>query len=507
MGAVEVVETHISWVLLAGDYAYKVKKPVDFGFLDFRTLAARRHFCDEEIRLNRRLAPQIYLDVVAVTGTPQAPRVGGDSEAIEYAVRMRRFRREDELDALAARGALRAEHVDALAARVARFHDEAPAAPAGGPWGTPQAVLAPCAANFAHFEQLPLPAGQQRRLARLREWTLAAHARLRPLIEARLAEGRVRECHGDLHLANIVLIDDEPVVFDALEFNPGLRWIDTISEVAFTVMDLEHRGQPALARRFLDDYLSASGDYGALALLPWYQVYRALVRAKVAALRASQAVGVDGAAHATADAREVETHLALAERFAAPRRRCLALMHGVSGSGKSFAARRMVEDGDWIRLRSDVERKRLAGLDALAVSGSAPDDGLYSARMSERTYARLLELAAQVLDAGYPVVVDAAFLRAAQRAPFAALAASRGLPWFVVLTTAPQTVLRERVAARRARGDDPSEATIEVLERQLAGTEPPAGAERAHTIEVDTRDRARVAQLADELARRCAAAA
>lgn len=503
-----MVETHISWVLLAGDYAYKLKKPVDFGFLDFRTLAARHHFCDEEIRLNRRLAPQIYLDVVAIAGTPQAPRVGGngDGEAIEYAVRMRRFRREDELDALAARGALRAEHVDALAARIARFHDEAPAAPPDGPWGTPEAVLAPCTANFDHFARLPLPAGQHRRLARLREWTLATHARLRPLIEARLARGRVRECHGDLHLANIVLIDGEPVVFDALEFNPGLRWIDTISEVAFTAMDLEHRGHLALAHRFLDDYLSASGDYGGLALLPWYLVYRALVRAKVAALRASQPAGATGAAHAAADARDVDTHLALAERFAAPRRRCLALMHGVSGSGKSFAARRLVEDGDWIRLRSDVERKRLAGLDALAASGSAPDAGLYSTQMGERTYSRLLELAAQVLDAGYPAVVDAAFLRAAQRAPFAALAEARDLPWFVVLTAAPEPVLRERVAARRARGDDPSEATIEVLERQLASVEPPTGAERARTIELDTRDRAHVAQLADELARRCAAA-
>jgi len=501
---VEVVETHISWVLLAGDFAYKLKKPVDFGFLDFSSLAARRHFCDEELRLNRRLAPQLYLDVVAITGTPQAPRVSGGGEPIEYAVRMRRFRRDDELDALAARGALRTAHVDALAARIARFHDEAPAAPPDGPWGTPDAVLAPCTANFEHFAQLPMRADQRRRLARLRDWTLAEHERLRPLMQARLAGARVRECHGDLHLANIVLIDGEPVVFDALEFNPALRWIDVISEVAFTVMDLEHRGVPALARRFLDDYLSAGGDYDGLALLPWYLVYRALVRAKVAALRAGQPAAAAGPAHAQADARDVESHLALAERFAGPRRPCVALMHGVSGSGKSFVARRLVEDGGWIRLRSDVERKRIAGLGALARSGSAPDEGLYSARMGELTYARLLELATRVLDAGYPVVVDAAFLRAAQRSPFEALAAGRGVPWCIVGTTAPEAVLRERVAARRARGDDPSEATIAVLERQLATVEPPAAAERARAIEVDTRDDARVGALAGELRRLCA---
>ncbi|UCE30741.1 MAG: AAA family ATPase [Burkholderiales bacterium] len=503
--AVELVETHISWVLLAGAFAYKLKKPVDFGFLDFSTLEARRHFCVEEIRLNRRLAPQLYLDVVPIAGPARAPRVGGAGEPIEYAVRMRRFRRENELDALAGRGELRPEHIDVLATRVADFHAQAETAPATGPWGTPEAVLAPCSANFEQLARQPLPEPQRARLERLQRWTLAEHARLRPLIASRLAQGRVRECHGDLHLANIVLLAGEPVVFDALEFNPALRWIDVVSEIAFTVMDLEHRGRHDLAQRFLDDYLAASGDYAGLALLPFYLVYRALVRTKVAALRAGQPEGEHGQAHARADAREIETHLALAERFAAPRPRCLVTTHGVSGSGKSFTARLLLQAGPWIRLRSDIERKRLAGLAPLADSRSGAAAGLYTASMTERTYARLLELARQVLTAGFPVIVDAAFLRAEQRRPFAELARSCGLAWVLLALDAPEATLRARVERRRASGSDPSEATLPVLERQLAGAEPPAGEELAHTVAVDTRDASGPQRLEQELARRCGA--
>jgi len=492
-------------VILAGDYAYKLKKPVDFGFLDFSTLASRRHFCEEEIRLNRRLAPAIYLDVVPVTGSIEAPRFGGTGEPIEYAVRMRRFRREDEFDRLAERRALREEHIDALAAQVAAFHEQAAIAPAGGPWGTPEAALAPCAANFAHLLQLPLPGPQKTRVERLQRWTLAEHQRLRPMIAARLAGGRVRECHGDLHLANIVLLDGQPLVFDALEFNPALRWTDVMSELAFTVMDLEHRGHHEFAQRYLDDYLAATGDYAGLALLPFYLVYRALVRAKVAALRAQQPEGPSGAAHATLDAFEIETHLALAERFATPHRRCLVLTHGVSGSGKSFVARWLLQGGAWIRLRSDVERKRLAGLAPLQSSRSGLAADLYSSKATEQTYERLRELAAQVLDAGFPVIVDAAFLRTKQRAAFAGLAEAKGIPWVVVALGAPAQVLRERVERRLAHGTDPSEATVGVLEHQLRSAQPPAGPELPYTIAYDSSGERGLRELAQEIARRCCA--
>ena len=491
-------------MILAGDYAYKLKKPVDFGFLDFSTLAARRHFCEEEIRLNRRLAPAIYLDVVPVTGSLEAPRFGGAGAPIEYAVRMRRFRREDEFDRLAERGALRDEHIDALAAQVAAFHEQAAIAPAGGSWGTPGAALAPCTANFAHLLELPLPEPQKASLERLRRWTLAEHARLSPLIAARLAGGRVRECHGDLHLANIVLHGGQPLVFDALEFSPALRWTDVMSELAFTVMDLEHRGHHEFAQRYLDDYLAASGDYAGLAMLPFYLVYRALVRAKVAALRAQQPERPTRAAHSMADAFEIETHLSLAERFATPHPRCLVLTHGVSGSGKSFVARWLLQTGAWIRLRSDVERKRLAGLGPLQSSRSGLADDLYSSKATERTYERLLQLAAQVLDAGFPVIVDAAFLRADQRAAFAELAEAKAVGWVVLALSAPVRTLRERIERRLELGRDPSEATLEVLELQLRGAQAPAGPELEHAIAFDSGGENGLPELARELARRCA---
>ena len=463
---VQVVETHISWVLLAGEFAYKLKKPVDFGFLDFGTLDKRRACCEDEVRLNRRLAPELYLDVVAVSGPPSAPRVGGSGPAIEYAVRMRRFAREDELDALAARGALRREHIEALAGEVARFHDRVAVAGPDSPWGTPEAVLAPCEENFAHLWQLDHDAADLALLEGLRAWTRTEHARLAGTFERRRAEGRVRECHGDLHLGNIVMIGDRPVPFDAIEFNASLRWIDVASEVAFTVMDLHHRGRPELAHAFLNAWLEHGGDYDGLAVLPFYLVYRAMVRAKVAGLRAAQQA--PGSAGRNALMRDLRTHLELAQAFARARPRALAITCGASGSGKSFVAGRLAEAGDWIRVRSDVERKRLAGLQPRDAVPAAVGDGLYAPEMTERTYARLAQIARKVLAAGFPVIVDATFLDRGRRDAFRRLAGDAGVACVVLATTASPQTLRARVAERARAGADPSDATLEVLEAQLS---------------------------------------
>ncbi|MCX7892612.1 MAG: AAA family ATPase [Burkholderiales bacterium] len=479
---VELVETHISWVLLAGGYAYKLKKPLDLGFLDFSTLAKRRAACEEEVRLNRRLAPELYLDVVAVTGSPDDPAMGGTGLAVEYAVRMRRFDRALELDRLLARGELPDERIDELAALVARFHAAVPAAPPDGPYGTPGAVYAAAAANFEHLAALEHDAATAARIAALARWTEAAHSRLAPVMRERLAGGFVRECHGDLHLANMVLHEGRVVVFDCIEFNPALRWTDVAAEIAFTVMDLRRRGRPDLAQRFLNGYLDASGDYAGLRLLPYYLVYRAMVRAKVAAIRASQET--DAAARER-DAADVRAHLALAESFAAERQPALVITCGASGSGKSFVAGRLAATGDWIRIRSDVERKRLAGLDAAARTGSGVGAGLYTPDMTERTYARLAALARTVVAAGYPALVDATFLERTRREAFRALAGGLGVPFLILAPAAPADVMRERVAARERAAADPSEATLAVLERQLATAEPLAAEETAHALVID----------------------
>ena len=479
---IEVVETHISWVVLAGDYAYKIKKPLDLGFLDFSTLAKRRAACEEELRLNRRLAPDLYLGIAAVTGTPDAPRIDGAGEGVEYAVRMRRFDRAQELDRLLAANALPAERVDELARRIARFHAEIPCATPADPWGTAATALANATANFEHVRRLEHAPDVAARIAAVERWTHATHRRIASAMDERLRLGFVRECHGDLHLANMVLFEDRVVVFDCIEFNPALRWIDVMAEIAFTVMDLLHRGRRDLAQRFLNDYLEETGDFAGLAVLRFYVVYRAMVRAKIAAIRATQ--------ETTPAARERDradflAHLALAESCARAAPPALVVTCGASGSGKSFAARALAGTGEWIRVRSDVERKRLVGLAAAERSGSGLGEDLYAGSMTVRTYAQLAKAARIALAAGYPVIVDATFLSRRLRDAFRGLAAGLEVPFIVLVPQVSAATMRARVEARAAAGGDPSEATVEVLERQLADVEPLAPDELPSVVPFD----------------------
>ncbi len=483
VGPVERIETHISFVFLAGEHAYKIKKPLSLPFLDFSSLAARRRSCDEEVRLNRRTAPQLYLGVVPITGSVDAPRIGGAGAAIEYAVHMRRFPQEALLDRLASSGALRPEHVDSLAAAVARLHAEAPQAAAASPYGTPERALADALANFDALASPDADAGG-RLLASVRHWTMRNHRLLAPCLAQRRVEGFVRECHGDLHLANVVLLDGDAIPFDAIEFDPALRWIDAMSEVAFPWMDLQHHRLPALAARFLDAYLEASGDYRGVVLLRFFAVYRAMVRAKVAALRARE-LAADDPRRAPIRA-DVEAHLALAARLARTGRPALVLMQGVSGSGKTTLAQRLLEALGAIRLRSDVERKRRHGLAALDRRPAAPGGGLYTGREDELTYARLADLAAPLLAAGYPVIVDATFLRRARRDAFRALASAAGASFTLIACEAPLASVRARLAERTRDGTDASDAGLAVLERQLREREPLGRDEVDHAIAVDT---------------------
>jgi aminoglycoside phosphotransferase family enzyme len=258
-GPVGVVETHISAVLLTGERAYKLKKPVDLGFLDFTGLRQRRHFCREELRLNRRLAPDLYLSVLPITGTAVAPRLGGSGRTIDWAVEMRRFPQEASFDCLLAGGHLEGAHIDALAARIAAFHQRLAPAPVDSPYGRPGDLVQAARDNFTALRDGASPR-RRARLDRLAAWTEAEYRRRRALLVRRRSDGRVRECHGDLHLGNIVWLDGQPVPFDGIEFDPALRWQDVHGELAFLTMDLARRGRPDLARRVRDRYLQATGD-------------------------------------------------------------------------------------------------------------------------------------------------------------------------------------------------------------------------------------------------------
>ena len=460
-----LVETHISWVLLTETQAWKIKKPLRLGFLDFGTLAERRRLCEEELRLNQRLAPSLYEAVVPITGTPRQPRIGGSGPALEVALQMRRFPDGALFSERLAAGRLGPAQIDALAQRLADFHQQAPVAPPDSPWGSAERVAADLQAVLRRLaEHDPRFVA-----ANWRPWAQRAIGTLAPAWARRHAEGHVREGHGDLHLANLVCLGDEVTAFDALEFDPALRWTDVMADIAFPVMDLHAHGRPDLGFRLLDGWLAQGGDHDGLPVLRAYLAYRALVRAMVARLEpAGAAAGPD--------------YLAAAAHWCRPGEPRLLITEGLPASGKSHLALALLERCGAIRLRSDVERKRLHGLPPLARSSSPPGAGLYTDAATRRTYARLLELAETALRAGWPVIVDAAFLRLAQRDSFRRLAHALGLPFAILRCEAPDAVLHSRLQRRRQQAGDPSEADAAVLAQARATQQPPAGHELPHAL-------------------------
>ncbi|MEN6585793.1 MAG: AAA family ATPase, partial [Sulfuricella sp.] len=316
----------------------------------------------------------------------------------------------------------------------------------------------------------------------LRQWSEDEFTRRRANLAARREHGFVRECHGDLHLGNMAWIDDQPVLFDCIEFNPALRWIDVINDTAFAVMDLHDRGRPDLAWHFLNTYLEQTGDFGGLSLLPYYLSYRAMVRAKVSCIRADQ--GGLSPEQLQAACQQTAAYLHLAALFTRPPRPWLLITHGYSGSGKTTASQFLLERTGAIRLRSDVERKRLFGLAPNARSQSGIDQGLYAPDAHVITYRRLEELAREVLLAGFPAIVDAAFLKRIERDAFRALALELGIPFMILELHAEGGELRRRIVQREHLGRDASEATLQVLEAQLRGGEGIAKEERKWTATV-----------------------
>jgi aminoglycoside phosphotransferase family enzyme/predicted kinase len=478
---VTVLQTHISWVLLAGSWAYKLKKPVDLGFLDFSSLDKRRRYCEEELRLNRRLAPDLYLDVVPITGTPEAPRLRGPGDAIEYALRMKRFPQESLLPRMLELGEVQPRHIDALARTVADFHSHVDRAAGDSPHGTPRGVRAPLQDNLRDLAQSAAEASRKSQLQHLQRWADDESKRRHADFSSRHRDGFVRECHGDLHLGNMVLLDDEIRIFDCIEFSEDFRWIDVISDVAFAAMDLEHRGRADFARRFLNAYLEWTGDYGGLAVLAFYSVHRALVRALVDVIRSGQLRSSTKEARQLAE--EIHGYLDLAEAWTRPRQPTLTITFGVTGSGKTTGTQRLVEEEGAIRVRSDVERKRLFGLEPTASSSAALGGTIYSDEVTDRTYARLADHAATVIRAGFPVIVDATFLARRLRRDFHALAEQLHVPFRIAEFEADEAILRKRIEERRREGRDASEATAAVLLEQLKTREPLGPDERTYLLQ------------------------
>jgi aminoglycoside phosphotransferase family enzyme/predicted kinase len=489
---IRLLETHISWVLLTGEIAYKIKKPVNFGFLDFSSLAKRKYFCAEELRLNSRFSKGLYLDVVAICGSEDKPLVAaGNAEAntgtvLEYAVKMREFSQQGLLVTLAANKALGIDDIKSLGKKLAEFHNNlaAPPAKAMQELGTVQSIAGAARENFQQIlPVLPTDSARQE-LAVLQQWTEQQLVILQNLFARRRDEGFVRECHGDLHLGNITRIDGEIVFFDCIEFNPQFRWIDIQSELAFVLMDLEEKQLPALANRLLNTWLEYSGDYQGLALLQFYKVYRAMVRAKVTVLK------INGAALARDESgrawQEYATYTRLALAYCEKPKPFLGIMHGISGTGKSTVAATLAAECNAIRIRSDVERKRLFGITADARTSPAQMPELYNEAVSGQTFAVLEQLANSLLTMGYPVLVDATFIAEKWRRPFRLLAQSQHVPFVIIDCQASPTTIRQRLEHRQTQPNSTSDADINVMFSQLNKLEPFTMEEQQHILAIDT---------------------
>ena len=499
--AVELVTTHVSWVLLAGDYAYKIKRPVRYPFVDLTSIERRRFLCEEELRLNRRFAPELYIDLCKIIARDGAARIevqgpmtltaSGSSgqTTVEYAVRMRRFSRTDELDRLLDAHRVEPHELDTFGRELAQMHARLPAAPASSSWGRPEEVSAQLLRNLLECADAGGVFCSSQGVLALREPLQSRLTAAESWMAARRSSGRIRECHGDLHSRNIVRVRERLTAFDCLEYEPAMRWIDTADEIAFLASDLKARGRPLHANAFRGGYLAESGDYHACRGLGLYEAHRALVRAKVAALSAAQGreEGARGAMLAQDALRQEYSRLfAFAADALAPKMPRLLLMSGLSGSGKTWLARQLAERLSAVHIRSDVERKRRAGLRELAPSHSRLGEGLYSAEVSNMLYDDLARAAQDVLSGGICAVVDAAFLIRAQRARFAELAARCSAPLHLVLCEAPAAVLRARITERSRARSDSSEADLDVLEWQSARVEPSTADEGIDVIRVDT---------------------
>ncbi len=471
---IEVKETHISWVVLTGEFAYKIKKPVNFGFLDFSDLAKRGFYCQEEIRLNQRYAPDIYLSVEPIGGSADQPIVGASDPLLDYAVKMRQFDQRGIFKSLLASRQLGTLHIDRTAELIAELHCGAEHQKREAGLGSAGVIRRAVEETFCALSQRAADPEERARLVVLGAWAEDRFRQLAPFLEERRQQGYVRECHGDLHLGNLVWLNGRPVPFDCIEFDPALRWIDVVSEIAFLGMDLEVCGAGILAARFLNRYESLTGDYAGLRLWDYFRLYRALVRAKVSRLGISDTVRPDCSVQLTEDSFR---YLAYAEKLTVPRQPRLFIMRGLSGSGKSFLAEEVASQWPAIWLRSDIERKRIC---------PDPDAGhRYSDALTAETYTRLLDLTTTLLEAGLSVIVDATFLRRHQRTEQRALAERLRTPFTIIDVETPLDVIEQRIAERQSGNLEPSEATIAVARSQHQFAEQLTDDERLHVVRVD----------------------
>jgi uncharacterized protein len=474
---IQLIQTHISYVLLTGEYAYKVKKPMNFGFLNYSTLEARKHFCQEELRLNQGGAAELYLEVLPITKTEQQYQLGGTGEPVEYVLKMRQFPQDMLLINMFSQGKVDEKLMTNLGRVVAEYHKKAAINDYIRNFGEVAQVRQAFDENYEQSEKYIGKAQTQNQFDETKAYTDKFFAEKESLFKSRMAGDFIRECHGDLYMQNICLWHDKILLFDCIEFNEPFRFVDVMYDVAFAVMDFEARGRKDLGNIFLNTYLEQTGDWEGLQVYPLYLSRQAYVRAKVNSFLLDDP-GVPAAVKEES-AKTAANYYRQAWEYTKPRQGKLILMSGLSGAGKSTVAKQLARQMGAIHVRSDAVRKHLAGIPLEQRGG----DEIYTTEWHQKTYQRLLDLGLLLASEGFTVILDAKYDRTALRQEAIAQAESRQIPLQILHCTAPVEVLRQRLQQRTG---DIADATVDLLESQQATAEPFADTEKPYVTTIDT---------------------
>jgi len=478
--SVTLVETHISWLFFTGRFVYKVKKPLNFGFLDFTSLEQRRFYCLEEVRLNRRLSPDVYLGVVEIWEEGGRYAMHETGRVVEYAVKMRQLPGDRWLSGLLRRGEASPALMQRIARRIAAFHAVAEGGEHATELGGIVTVRFNTGENFTQTEDqvgLTVTAEAHDRVRAYTEGFLDARA---ALFARRETEGRIRECHGDLH-ADQICVENGLAFIDCIEFNERFRYSDVAADIAFPAMDLDYYGRPDLSAELVREYVAASGDGGTLEVLDFYKCYRAFTRGKVRGFRLRQPALSDSERRAAID--QAARYYELASRYAALPGPLLIVLCGLMGTGKSSLAQALAPRLGASLVTSDIVRKELAGIAPEERRAESWGEGIYGDELTKRTYEELCRRAAERLQAGDIVLLDASFREAAWRARARETARAAGAPFLLIETVCPDPIVRRRLAERRT---GPSDGRLELLDRQREAFEPPLEIPERERVRTDT---------------------
>jgi aminoglycoside phosphotransferase family enzyme/predicted kinase len=466
--SVEVIETHISHIFLTGLRAYKVKKAVNFGFLNFTSLEKRKHFCERELALNQRLSPNVYLEVAEVRELNGVYTIGGSGTIVEYAVVMRQLHHTDAMDQVLARGELTESQVERVAQRIATFHRIAERSQEITTAGGLQTMRENVLENFQQTAEYRGRTVDPNAYARIRAYSEAFMDVMEDTFQRRSSQGSIRDCHGDLHMDH-VFVTREVEIIDCIEFNDRYRYADVASDVAFLAMDLDYAGHPDLAEAFQDAYVKASGDTQLPEVLNFYKCYRAYVRAKVDSLR------LDQVANNPTEFEQVrvraEKHVALADAYATSQQPMLTITAGLMGTGKSRVAELLAHRLNAQLISSDVLRKEMAGIPSTERRYQNWEEGLYSPEALDQTYQEMHGKAAQTLASGVSVVLDASYRRRTWRQDALKVAQEAGVPFIALECVCPSDVVKTRLDTRLDQPGVSSDGRWELYQQQAAAFE------------------------------------